>query len=104
METLQSDEKFKQATRDFMKNIMQVIARKETKMTKTDNRKNFRKEYSNATVNIVRDIARGWDTTHIATANNTTNASVAAVRANLTRGAYAPFARMKGSKVTGTSF
>ncbi len=55
-------------------------------------RQEFRNVYGNQTVNIVRDIASGKSTGVIATNMNVGASTVAAVKANLTRGNYAPYA------------
>lgn len=53
-------------------------------------RKEFRNSYSGSAP-VVELIARGWDTSRIAEELSTSTLTVAAVRANVTRGAYRPF-------------
>jgi hypothetical protein len=56
----------------------------------TSARREFRNLYP-ATAPVVEALARGWDSATVADRLGTTVTSVAAVRANLTRGAYAPY-------------
>lgn len=55
-------------------------------------RRNFRSQYPTS-AKIVELIARGWESTRIAESVQTNVNTVAAVRANLTRGTYHPFVR-----------
>ena len=63
---------------------------KKTSAVRTSARREFRSQYT-ATAPAVELIARGWDSAQVADHLETTVPSVAAVRANLTRGAYAPY-------------
>jgi hypothetical protein len=69
------------------------------------NRRTFRSRYGNRTVNIVRDTANGRSARVIAQSLRIKIGTVAAVRANLTRGNYAPFAFVnRAGVVIGNSF
>ncbi len=63
---------------------------KKTSAVSTSARREFRNLYPE-TASVVQALTRGWDSAVIADRLDTTVTSVAAVRANLTRGAYAPY-------------
>jgi FixJ family two-component response regulator len=63
------------------------------------NRRAFAQVYGPVTADVVRLIARGWTSDRIAYETGETVNSVAAFRANVTRGAYAPF--VSGDLVSG---
>lgn len=62
-------------------------------------RREFTKQYGSETNQVVRSIARGWDSNHIADSLDLSVMTVAAVRANLTRGSYTPF--INGTRAVG---
>jgi len=60
----------------------------------TTARRNFTDSFGPDTVNVVKAIVHGWSNDRIATKLDIPTMSVAAYRANLTRGAYSPFVRV----------
>ena len=62
-------------------------------------RRQFVQDFGENTVDVVRAIVNGWDSTEIADDYGMPVGTVAAYRANLTRGAYAPY--VQGSVNTG---
>ena len=65
-------------------------------------RKLFRETYGQTTAAVVQQIARGRESDIIADKVGITVASVAATRANLTRGVYAPYAVGTSMNVSGS--
>jgi FixJ family two-component response regulator len=51
----------------------------------------FSKKYGKRTASVVRAIVNGWSNKRIASQFKISNMSVAAYRANITRGAYYPY-------------
>jgi len=59
-------------------------------------RKSFKKKYNDTTVSVVSYLAKGWDSKRIANKYGISVGTVAAIRSNYTRGAYAPYATHGG--------
>ena len=57
------------------------------------NRRAFAQRYGDGTAQVVRYLTRGWDSETVAQVTGYSVPTIAAVRANLTRGTYAPFVR-----------
>ena len=60
-------------------------------------RRAFVRNYSTETRDVISYIARGWNSVRIADKLSLPITSVAAYRANFTRGAYVPFVNENGS-------
>ena len=66
----------------------------------TKQRREFTKFYGTQTTHAVAMMAKGWDSGEIATRLDISVGTVMAIRANLTRGTYEPYATGTGN--TGT--
>ena len=75
------------------------IARKAVKTRQA--RREFTEKYNAETLSIVRLVARGLSSSQVAERLSVSAGRVAAVRANLSRGTYRPFARVQGGRVLG---
>jgi DNA-binding NarL/FixJ family response regulator len=67
-------------------------------------RRSFRTQYSTNTFKVVELLSRGLSTAEVASRLGLTTRTVAAVKANLTRGTYGPLAEVVDGVVTGTCF
>lgn len=67
-------------------------------------RRSFRTRFSADRFTVVELLSRGLTSKEVATRLSVTTGSVAATKANLTRGTYAPLAEVVSGKVTGTCF
>ena len=57
------------------------------------NRRAFAQRYGDGTAQVVRYLTRGWTSEQVSVATGYSVSTIAAVRANLTRGTYAPYVR-----------
>ena len=73
-------------------------------MDTTNVRNEFRKVYGKTTVGIVTDLARNRSVKTIVKTRKVSKATVAATRANLTRGTYKPYALVDTMGVFGSAY